>query len=456
MVSSTLIPIAKKRTDRWGQLSRDSGLLSFLSFLMSRARIALLCLLTGLGYSLALSNIPTRYPLGILAWVALIPLHSAVSHTTPRQAFLRGWLAGCFGFVGTVYWVVLAMHRYGQIPLAISVGLMALLAVYLGVYIGLYTLCVAWLERRWSATTVAVGAPCAWSALEFLRTHALSGFPWALLGYSQFLTLPVIQVADITGVYGISALIVLVNVTLFQILRWVWTRQTANHSFLHSFPKTSVVVCLVWVTAIWWYGYWRLHQEEALNQQSDHLHIGLVQANIDQAHKWDPAFQTETMARYTSLTRQVAGTDLIIWPEAATPFLFEQTPAYRALIIELVREAGTPLLLGSPTLRRHQDGRPYLFNSAYLVSPSGETIGRYDKQHLVPFGEYIPLKTFLFFLEKLVVGIGDFEPGTGATILQLPTHSATSSNPFGVAICFEVIFPNLVRELAQAGAQFLV
>ena len=162
----------------------------------------------------------------------------------------------------------------------------------------------------------------------------------------------------------------------------------------------------------------------------------------------------ETLERYRRLTETVSPkSDLILWPEAATPFLFEQEPNYRSLVTELTKNANAPLVFGSPALRRQSDGTPYLLNSAYLLNPTGEISGRYDKQHLVPFGEYIPLQRILFFLDKLVVGIGDFQPGPGPTLLDF-THGSDQTR-FGVAICFEVIFPDLVRRLAREGADFL-
>ncbi|MDE3034482.1 MAG: apolipoprotein N-acyltransferase, partial [Nitrospirota bacterium] len=172
-----------------------------------------------------------------------------------------------------------------------------------------------------------------------------------------------------------------------------------------------------------------------------------------------------TIDRYTRLTVQASGgADLVIWPEAATPFLFEREKDYKLEVMDLVRSRQVPLLFGSPALRYYPDGRPYLLNSAYFLSQDGMLLGRYDKRHLVPFGEYIPLhSSLLFFLDKLVEGIGDFEAGTQATVLPLPSpHTQVSGSPsqskaaFGVVICYEVIFPNLVREFAANGADFMV
>jgi apolipoprotein N-acyltransferase len=193
--------------------------------------------------------------------------------------------------------------------------------------------------------------------------------------------------------------------------------------------------------------------------------VGVVQPNIDQAVKWDRAYRDETMQRLERLTALLGtGTDLVVWPEAATPFILEREKEYQLQLIALADRAKAPILLGSPALRFYPDRRPYLLNSAYLLGTDGTLLGRYDKHHLVPFGEYIPLKSsLLFFLDKLVEGIGDFEAGPGSTILSFTPKSLGGGNPaaahpvrFGVAICYEVIFPDLVRQSAANGAEFLV
>ena len=414
---------------------------------MSKTRVWFYCLLAGTAYSLSVCNLVEGIPWGVFAWVALLPLHRVLIGATTGQAFLRGWLAGFLAFTGTMYWVVIAMHLYGKVPLPISVGLMLVLAGYLGLYVGLYAWGFVRLEQRWAAAAW-IAAPCLWVSLEYVRTHAFSGLPWGLLGYSQFQWLPLIQIANITGVYGVSFLIVLVNVSLFFLFRWFWAEKS-QHPLRPWIPLASAVAAIL---GVWLYGLNQLHLPP-----SERLTIGVVQANIDQAHKWDSAYRMETLERYRRLTEAVSPkSDLILWPEAATPFMFEQEPGYRSLVTEMTKDARVPLVFGSPALTRASDGTPYLLNSAYILNPAGEITGRYDKQHLVPFGEYIPLERILFFLDKLVVGIGDFQPGPGPTLLSFTRGSDQRQTRFGVAICYEVIFPDLVRQLANEGADFLV
>ncbi len=422
----------------------------------STARQVGLAGLTGLLYPLCFPD----FDLGLLAWILLIPLHLALIDVSPRRAFCLGWLAGSIGFVGTMAWVVTAMNLYGKVPLALSYALMLLLAAYLGLYLGAYALALAWLRDRlpWLAF---LGAPCIWVTLELLRTYVFSGLPWSLLGYSQYRWLPVIQVADHVGVYGLSFLIVLVNGALTAAALWAW--RLARGRPAGAVPWLSPAAAILGMTVSLFYGYAELAKggqpgSTRTPGMDRSITIGLVQANIDQGHKWDPAFRRETLNRYTRLTGEASqGSDLVLWPEAATPFIFEHESDYRAEVHALVRALDVPLLLGSPAVRYHPNGRPYLLNSAYLLTREGRISGRYDKQHLVPFGEYIPLhSSLLFFLDKLVEGIGDFEAGTAPTILEVPRRPTVPPLKFGVVICYEVIYPNLVREFAASGAEFMV
>jgi apolipoprotein N-acyltransferase len=417
-------------------------------------RSVIMAAITGLLYPLCFPD----FDLGCLAWAVLIPLHLALAQPAQLQrSFWLGWLAGTFAFAGIMVWVITAMHQYGKVPLAVSVLLMLLLAIYLGLFLALYAIGWVWFKRHLPTVTF-MAAPILWVALEWLRTYLFSGLPWALLGYSQYQWLPVIQIADITGVYGLSFLVVLVNVAVAELLLWGLAKRRAQSDPL---PWPALAVTVLAMTGALLYGQWRL----SVSPEPRSISVGLVQANIDQAQKWDAAYRQTTIDRYARLTVQAAsGADLVIWPEAATPFLFEREKDYKLEVMDLVRANRVPLLFGSPALRFYPNGRPYLMNSAYLLSHDGILLGRYDKRHLVPFGEYIPLhSSLLFFLEKLVEGIGDFEAGTQATLLPLPSREAQfSSHPsdgkpaFGVVICYEVIFPNLVREFAANGADFMV
>ena len=412
--------------------------------------------------------LPLSFPksdLGLLAWVALVPLHWALDGKNKAQAFWIGWLSGTIAFTGMMSWVVTAMNTYGKVPLAISYGLMLLLTAYLGLYVGLYSAGAVWFQSLIPRYGFFV-FPCLWVTLELIRTYALTGMPWGLLGYSQYRQIEIIQIADHMGVYGVSFLIVLVNVALAEFLSWLMP-------YFRNFrparlPWELAAMATLVVTLSWHYGLAMLSETPFSGIPRSSISVGVVQPNIDQAVKWDTAHREQTLARFDQLTERLGrATDLVVWPEAATPFVFEREPVYQLQLIALANRAQAPILFGSPALRFYPDRRPYLLNSAYLLAPDGQLLGRYDKHHLVPFGEYIPLKSsLLFFLDKLVEGIGDFEAGTGPTVLTLtpkPRSAAVGkaeATPrpisFGVAICYEVIFPNLVRQFAANGAEFLV
>ncbi|MDL1889842.1 apolipoprotein N-acyltransferase, partial [Nitrospirales bacterium NOB] len=367
-------------------------------------------------------------------------------------------------FTGSMFWVITAMNLYGKVPLPIAILVMLLLTVYLGLYLAIYAAGLCWIRSAFP-TLGFLPAPFLWVSLELIRTYVLTGLPWVLFGYSQYQTLSIIQLADHFGVYGVSFLLVLVNAALAETI--LWSIKAYRGFQRHSFPWPSAAAAVAGVGMALFYGVTLLSAADQVPVRT--LSVGVVQPNVEQAQKWDVAFRQETMGRFARLTADLGpDVDLIVWPEAATPFVFELEPQYRAIVSDMAQQADAPLLFGSPALRRYPDGRPFLLNSAYLLATEGQILGRYDKQHLVPFGEYIPFhNSLLFFLDKLVEGIGDFEAGPGPTLLmfkpreKVPPMAAAATAPdfhvkFGVVICYEVIFPNLVRQFAANGADFMV
>ena len=374
-----------------------------------------------------------------LAWIAFVPLLWSAAEASPRQAFRLGFASGMVAYAGIVYWLTIVMTSYGKLPLPVS----AVLTLVMAAVLALYPAAVMWLVRIGESTgvPVAVTMPCAWVGLEYVRSFALTGFPWASLGYSQYRTLPLIQIADITGVYGVSFLVVLVNVALYGIFRGM----ANGASLLPSLRPLTGALCLVLATL--WYGFETLTTPET----GSPLKVALIQGNISQDVKWDPAFQEKTVQIYERLTRSVASfsPDLVVWPESATPFFFQAEEAYAGRVKSLASEMASPLLFGSPAFMQEGGSLRYL-NSAFLVMPSGMVAGRSDKIHLVPFGEYVPLKRILPFVNKLVEGIGDFVPGKSAVPLDI------GKARIGVLVCYEGIFPELSRAYVNAGASVLV
>ena len=201
------------------------------------ARQIILASLTGLLYPFCFPS----FDLGPIAWILLVPLHLALLDTSLRRGFWLGWLAGLIAFAGTMAWVVTAMNLYGKMPLVPSYAVMILLATYLGLYVGLYAIALVWLRQR-LAMLAFVGAACVWVTLELLRTYLFSGLPWSLLGYSQYQWLTAIQIADITGVYGVSFLIVAVNGAITELA--IWSHRCIRERSIERIPWVSPGIAL--------------------------------------------------------------------------------------------------------------------------------------------------------------------------------------------------------------------
>lgn len=376
--------------------------------------------------------------LGLIAWVAFVPLVWVVWEGSLRRAFFYGWMGGMGFYLCSVYWVVHTIGLYSNIHPVVAVIPLFLMCSILAAYTGAFALGVRWCQGNWR--WLLIFGPLLWVSLEWLRSFFFIGFPWVSLGYSQHRSLNLIQIAELTSVYGISALVIFGNLVVFTL---VYKRGPGRGRLLVG--TVALILCVM----AW--GSWRRAQLVSL-PHDQRLRVGVVQGNVEQDEKWRPAFQAETITRYARMTRQAAAQDtgLIVWPETAVPFFFQSDYTYRGRILGLAREMKTPLLFGSPAFERGPR-RVTLFNRAYLLSAEAEVVDRYDKLILTPFGEFIPFQdSFLFFLDKLVEGIGDFAPGTTPTVFPLPPHA------FGVLICYEGIFPDLARRFVERGATFLV
>ncbi len=376
-----------------------------------------------------------------LAWFALIPLFFALNGATVKTGFWLGALQGIVFFAGTVYWVTNSVHFYGNIPLIPAILITLLLCAYLAIYPALFGAGVVLLQAQ-RPIMMLIAVPALWTALELARTYVFSGFPWALLGYSQYRFLPVIQISDLTGVYGISFLLVLTNVSLALFLR---DRRTM--------APVLAAACILSLVLV--YGIIQLRAP----QSASGFTVSVVQGNIEQDRKWDPAYQQQTISTYRSLTTRAVSAghpELVIWPETSTPFYFGgQVPREQGLSDDLrnfVKEVHVPLLFGSPTYEVKGPQNVVLRNSAFLLSANGDVAAKYDKFHLVPFGEYVPLKSILFFVEKMVQAIGDFGTGTEHTIMTVQHGNPAGATRFSTVICYEIIFPDLVRQFAGDGA----
>ena len=398
---------------------------------------------------LSLILIFPQFNLEFIAWFALIPLLFAIQNQSLITAALRSFFAGMVFYFFSLNWITNTLINFGNIPVSLSFLILALLAAYLSFYISLFSvLTIKW--SRGKPIYFFLLAPLVWTSLEYIRsTHMTFGFSWLGLGYSQFQTLGVIQPAEITGVYGVSALIVLVNAALhFFLNTWIFNI-SAQSSWKRSCRVIGVTTLIIGVWIGW--GNWALNLTKFKIETSPKIRIALAQGNIKQHLKWNKLYQQPTMEIYKELTLQAAKQkpELIVWPEAATPFYYDIDPLGTKYVKDLATNSGLPILFGSP-YKKKVAGKELFYNRAFLISNQGETIDVYDKMHLVPFGEFVPFRQALFFIEKMVEIIGDFGLGKRATVFTLNNYQ------LGVSICYEIIFPDLVRQPVKNGAEYLV
>jgi len=379
------------------------------------------------------------YEFHYVVWVAIVPLLYALKGRSLSEAFFIGLISGLVYNVGIIYWVSFVVVNYGYLPLYLGISVMFLLALYLSLYVSLFSVALVYLRRKRIGDIYS--APLLWTVCEFAKSHLLTGFPWENLAHSQYDFTLLIQIADVTGIFGITFLIVLINCAFYDLL---------TMRFRKTFFKEVILVTIVFSLVIG-YGFYRIENVKNSLKDTEYVNVSLIQGNIDQSVKWDPRFQLDTLRIYRELSFEASASEprLIVWPETAAPFYFQNIDEMHENILNIARETGAYLLFGSPSYV-NDEGR-YLFkNSAYMVSPEGKTVGRYDKTHLVPFGEYVPLKKYLFFVQKLVVGAGDFIPGDSITPLTM------DGKKVGVLICYEGIFPEISSEYGVKGSTLLV
>lgn len=425
-----------------------------------------------------------RFNLGALAWFALVPLFFVLENKPrtilasldppaikrggkPRtflqndkqsskkvrakskwRVFLLFYLSGVIFWFGTIYWLI---H--------VTLPGMIILSLYLALYFGFFGLFIKSYELRvrsgWRVgrSYGLLFIPSLWVCLEYIRGHLFTGFPWAILGYSQYKNLPIIQIADIVGVYGVSFLIVMVNLTIYFIVRQrihvaEWGAFVVREKKKYSLPLLCVFIVLS-------YGYYRLKPATG-DRQLAATKISVIQGNIPQELKWEVLAKEKIVEKYFWLTKMALrdNPDFIIWPETALPdYLMIEKKEYSNIesLRDFLREINAPLLAGMVSVKDNN-----FYNSAVLFSKTGDILNRYDKLHLVPFGEYIPLRKIFSFLEAFVP-IGDFRQGKEYAVFNhQPKDRRHQPINFSILICFEDIFPELSRRFVDRGANFLI
>jgi apolipoprotein N-acyltransferase len=410
---------------------------------------------------ISLREIDPAGHLEVLAWFALVPALFALGEArTWKGAFLVGLLAGLAYFYGAIWWVNHAMTAFGGVPFPIALLGLSLLVLYMAVHWAAAFL-VAWTIRRRLGWPLWTHLPAVWIAAELSRNYLFTGFPWANLGYLQARHLAVAQLASLTGVYGIAALVVLVNCAMYGLLHARLARQ--------PLPWRVAAGTAVLLAIVIGYGEAHLSSVRAHTAAAPKLTVGLVQGNVDQATKnVGRSHGDYILGRYVPLTLEAdhRGADLIAWPEAAYPYLVPTTlTSFADRRIGLPRLTHAHVLLGAAAYlerpgtegRREMEGA----NSVFLLRPDLSVLGRYAKHHLVPFGEYVPLQRLLgTFLRSVVPEMIPQQPGAELKVLEFTPNAALTSTsaPVRLApmICFDAIFPEVNIAYAAKDPDLLV
>jgi apolipoprotein N-acyltransferase len=409
---------------------------------------------------------------GIVAWFALAPLlwaifSAAESSKRPlRASFLVGYICGVLWYAGNCYWIYDTMRIHGDMPPALAAFMLVGFSAVLGGYFGLFGLGVALIGRRAGTGAALIAAPLLWVALDLVGARFTS-VPWDQLGYSQIDNSLITQIAPLTGVYGITFVLVAANALLAG---GVVLTQRAHRI-------RSVIAAVLVIAAV---AAGLLIQPAKPPAPATAV---LVQPNLDVSveNLWNtPSEWNSHIAQFTRLAEEQCKTyisgipqtgaptdqtvcppnathpDLVAWPEAPAMSFFEADPRFVQTMSALARSEQTTLIVGGVGADfSSNDNLWHDYNSAMLFGADGQRIGRYDKIHLVPFGEYVPYRDLFFFAHKLTGKVSDFSRGTSRTLFRIPDQHG-QIHSYGIFICYESVFAEEVRHFAQHGAEVLV
>jgi len=388
----------------------------------------ILCVLSSsLLFYLAFPNIFCEYGFWVAGWIFSIPLIFILDDKPLKDRLIIGILFGFLSYFFIVNWLV---------PL--TIWGMAVFVICLSIQPVLF--CILYPFHGKSSLLRVIYIPALWVSSEYIRTLILGGFTWTL-GYSQSFNTPCIQIADITGSYGISFIVILISYSFYQVIR----RQARG---LHS------MTIIIFLCLIMGYGYISMNDR---NTNEKPVKISIIQGNIDQHKKWNKAFVNEVIGQYTSLTKEVLfqSPDLIIWPETSFPGDYYEDQDICEMVEQLAQQVSIPILFGAPFT---ENGK--VFNSALLMDSDGTLIARYRKIYLVPFCEYFPFQeTLSFLMSGCHYRIGDFSAGNEISLFPIRSQyfkSEQMPQKFGVVICSEDLFSGLVRKEVDKGAGFVV
>lgn len=383
----------------------------------------------------------------LLAWVGLCPLLFRLPDLPPRAAFRWGYLWGVVFQTGLLSW--LFPVKVPETTLAATVLVLVYALLPAACFWGFRRVLLARPAAAWLLM------PFFWVSAEWLSAALpVFSFPWCLLGYSQYRNLPVVQLASITGVFGVSFLVLSANACLAFWLR----RVIAGEEEPARWVLGATLGLLFLMLCVWAWGRARLRAQRG----GETVEVALLQGNYDHLRKWHPNSLEDILDTYEGLSREAgrARPDLVVWPETALPAAILDYPELEERVRRIVRQSGSFSLVGAlkspPGLQPELDAEVH-YNTVFLYGPDGNRLPQeYYKRHLVPFGEYVPFQKLLFFIDIVSAGAGLFLPGDRATLFEMPRRDGRGPLRFGVLICYESAFPSMAREYAGAGADLLI
>ena len=379
-----------------------------------------------------------KFDLMFFAWISLIPMFFLLAKARPRHGLLLGWTAGAVFYAILLYWIPDVPAHYGRLPIVFSLLIDGLLVLLLASTWAVFGWLFAVLRLRLNDAAFFV-APFLWIALEYAVSHVLTGFPWGLLGVSQYKNTAFIQISAVTGVYGVSFMLVLF--------------QSYFVASIQSMKRAPFAIAAVAMAAVHLAGVLTMPK---VIPGPETFSAAVVQGNVSSDIQWSEMTADKVEAlfeEHMDLTRraQQAGARLIIWPEFTVPLCFSCPDTlyvrFKESLEAFVVATGATLVVGSNETSEAGDVRRY-FNSSLCLSP-GRAVSRYAKMHLVPFGEYTPYKAVFGFINTITHAIGELTPG------KFPALHSFGDVPFGTPICYEIVFPDLVRRFTKQGARFL-
>ena len=409
--------------------------------LFTRVRITktAICVLAGVLLFLSCAD----FDIWPFAWFAVAPLLAVALHPTTRRPAFYGFATGLVANGGGFYWIVPFLERFGHLPLVAAIPIFLLLVAYQAITFTIFAWAVRRLCDRFDTGATFI-APVVYVALELCVPFV---FPW-YLAITQAWVRPAIQIADLTGPLGVSFLLVLCNGALYDAYH-CWRKQV-------PLPLRRLALAAGVLAAAFGYGVVRIHQVEVARKAAPKLKVGVVQANIGIQEKWDPRFSAEQLAVHQMESRKLEreGAQLVVWPESSYPYLFRRDQTQDWPLSDprrAQRGFSTPLLFGSLTVG---DQSPYPYNSALLLDKDGDLRGRFDKNILMVFGEYIPYYEQLKFIKKWIPETSNWARGTDVEVFPLKTPAGVVR--LGPMICYEDIFPSFGRRLTRRTPNVLV